>query len=133
MGVLYFFHGCPYISAMKKTIHILGIPIDLGQTKRGVNMGTGAIRFAGLAARLEKLGFRVSLSSLARGTLDTDKSGDGLQAITWYREGKMDQLTAYCGDDVEITRKLYEYGREKGYVFFLDRYSGRKRQINVTW
>ena len=81
----------------------------------------------------EKLGFRVSLSSLARATLDTDKSGDGLQAITWYREGKMDQLTEYCRDDVEITRKLYEYGKEKGYVLFLDRYSGNKRQIPVAW
>ena len=81
----------------------------------------------------EKLGFRVSLSSLARGTLDTDKSGEGLQAIDWYREGKMDLLTAYCRDDVEITRKLYEYGKEKGYVFFLDRYSGKKRQIEVSW
>ena len=81
----------------------------------------------------DKLGFRVSLSSLARGTLDMDKSGEGLQAITWYREGKMDQLTTYCRDDVEITRKLYEYGREKGYVFFLDRYSGKKRQIPVAW
>jgi DEAD/DEAH box helicase domain-containing protein len=81
----------------------------------------------------DKLGFRVSLSSLARGTLDIDKSGEGLQAITWYREGKMDQLTAYCRDDVEITRKLYEYGKEKGYVFFLDRYSGKKRQIPVAW
>ena len=81
----------------------------------------------------EKLGFRVSLSSLAQGTLKMDKSGDGLQAISWYREGKMEQLTAYCRDDVEITRKLYEYGREKGYVLFLDRYSGKKRQITVSW
>ena len=81
----------------------------------------------------EKLGFRVSLSSLAQGTLEMDKSADGLQAITWNREGKMEQLTAYCRDDVEITRKLFEYGREKGYVLFLDRYSGKKRQITVTW
>jgi DEAD/DEAH box helicase domain-containing protein len=81
----------------------------------------------------ERLGFRVSLSSLARGTLDMDKSGDGLQAITWYREGKIDQLITYCKTDVEITRRLYEYGREKGYVFFLDRYSGRKKQVAVDW
>jgi len=81
----------------------------------------------------EKLGFRVSLSSLAQGTLKMDKSADGLQAISWYREGKMEQLTAYCRDDVEITRRLYEYGRERGYVLFLDRYSGKKRQIAVTW
>ncbi len=45
---------------MKKPIRILGIPLDLGQTHRGVDMGPGAVRYAGLAARLRKLGQRVS-------------------------------------------------------------------------
>lgn len=45
---------------MKSSIQILGIPIDLGQKTRGVNMGPGAIRFAGLASRLEKLGYLVT-------------------------------------------------------------------------
>ncbi len=44
---------------MTTSIHILGIPIDLGQEKRGVNMGPGAIRYAGLEARLKKLGFSI--------------------------------------------------------------------------
>ena len=44
---------------MTERIHILGIPIDLGQEKRGVNMGPGAIRFAGLASRMKKLGYSV--------------------------------------------------------------------------
>lgn len=44
---------------MKSPIHILGIPIDLGQTRRGVNMGPAAIRYAGLASRLAKLGYQV--------------------------------------------------------------------------
>lgn len=44
---------------MKAPIHILGVPIDLGQEKRGVNMGPGAIRYAGLASRLKKLGYQV--------------------------------------------------------------------------
>lgn len=41
----------------KKTIRIIGIPIDLGQQRRGVNMGPSAIRYAGLSSKLKQLGF----------------------------------------------------------------------------
>lgn len=44
---------------MKKTVQIIGVPIDLGQSHRGVDLGPGALRYAGLAARLEKLGYEV--------------------------------------------------------------------------
>lgn len=81
----------------------------------------------------KRLGFRVSLSSLAQATLGADKSADGLTAVRWYREGKIDQLIAYCRDDVDITRRLYEFGREKGYVFYFDRSLGKKKQIAVDW
>ncbi len=43
---------------MTKTIRIIGIPIDLGQQHRGVDMGPSAIRYAGLSATLKKLGYR---------------------------------------------------------------------------
>ena len=79
------------------------------------------------------LGFRVSLDSLAQTTLGTGKSADGLQAIRWYREGKTDELTAYCKDDVEITYRLYEYGKLNRYVYYKDRYSGEKKKISVDW
>ncbi|MEM7330761.1 MAG: arginase [Chloroflexota bacterium] len=39
-----------------KQIRIFGVPMDLGQNRRGVDMGPSAIRYAGLQARLEKLG-----------------------------------------------------------------------------
>jgi arginase len=45
---------------MKGSIKIIGVPVDLGQTKRGVDMGPGAIRYAGLAKRLEMLGYEVN-------------------------------------------------------------------------
>lgn len=44
---------------MKKTISILGVPMDLGQTRRGVNMGPSAIRYADVVERIEKLGYEV--------------------------------------------------------------------------
>lgn len=44
---------------MKGSIRIIGAPVDLGQTKRGVDMGPGSIRYAGLARRLTELGYKV--------------------------------------------------------------------------
>lgn len=44
---------------MVKDISIIGIPMDLGQTRRGVDMGPSAIRYAGVSERLENLGYTV--------------------------------------------------------------------------
>lgn len=40
----------------QKTVRIIGIPMDLGQNRRGVDMGPSAARYAGLQARIERLG-----------------------------------------------------------------------------
>ena len=79
-----------------------------------------------------KLGFRVGLDALASATLGVNKSADGLLAIQWFREGKPDELVAYCRDDVAITKQLYEFGRDNKFVSFVDRY-GRKTRVNVNW
>lgn len=44
---------------MNKTVHIIGVPMDLGAGRRGVDMGPSAIRVAGLGARIEALGYTV--------------------------------------------------------------------------
>lgn len=41
---------------MPRTISIIGIPMDLGQARRGVDMGPSALRYAGLHERLQRLG-----------------------------------------------------------------------------
>lgn len=40
-------------------VHIYGVPMDLGQQRRGVDMGPSALRYAGLQKRLEYLGWAV--------------------------------------------------------------------------
>jgi DEAD/DEAH box helicase domain-containing protein len=65
-----------------------------------------------------RLGYRLSLDRLAENTLGVKKSGDGLQALQWYKEGRMAELTDYCRRDVEITRDLYLFGLEKRYLLF---------------
>ena len=80
----------------------------------------------------QRLGFRVSLDSVAGATLGASKLADGLQAIRWYREGKLDELLAYCRQDVNVTRLVYEYGKEHGLVKFTDKF-GRTRPVKVDW
>jgi arginase len=44
---------------MNKNISIIGVPMDLGQMRRGVDMGPSAIRYAGVVERLENLGYEM--------------------------------------------------------------------------
>ncbi|MFA6485865.1 MAG: ribonuclease H-like domain-containing protein [Candidatus Magasanikbacteria bacterium] len=67
----------------------------------------------------EALGFRLKLDDLAQATLDgVQKSADGLQAIRWYREGKIDEIKKYCEMDVKITKEIYDFGRANKQLFY---------------
>ena len=44
---------------MTKKVRIIGVPVDLGQEQRGVDLGPGALRYAGISARLAGLGCQV--------------------------------------------------------------------------
>jgi arginase len=50
--------GAPAMN--NRRIRILGVPLDLGASRRGVDMGPSAMRVAGLESRLEKLGLQVA-------------------------------------------------------------------------
>ena len=78
------------------------------------------------------LNFRLSLNHLAQHTLNAKKSADGLISLQWYKEGKIDKIIHYCKQDVEITRDLYLYGEEHGYVNYQSR-SGNLLQLEVNW
>jgi DEAD/DEAH box helicase domain-containing protein len=70
-------------------------------------------------------GHRVSLDALAKETLGTQKIGHGLDAITYYQNEEFDKLAKYCMKDVEITRDLYDYGRTKGVVKFINKWNNK--------
>src|SRR3989344_1477248 len=54
------------------------------------------------------LGHRVGLNALAKATLGEGKSGHGLEALEWFKEGRIEEVKKYCLDDVRLTRDLYE-------------------------
>jgi DEAD/DEAH box helicase domain-containing protein len=80
------------------------------------------------------IGRRLSLDDLVQATLGEGKSGHGLQAIRFFREGKMDELRKYCLDDVRLTKELFEYGVQQGKIYYPDNFGdGEKRTIHVKW
>ena len=78
-------------------------------------------------------GFRVSLDNLAKNTLGVAKSADGLQALEWFRQGKIQEVKDYCLKDVDVTKKLYEFGKQHGHVKFVSRYSPEQATLKVDW
>jgi DEAD/DEAH box helicase domain-containing protein len=58
------------------------------------------------------LGRRLRLDTIAEATLGVNKSGHGLQAVQWWKEGKSDLVRKYCLDDVRITKDVYDYARK---------------------
>ena len=77
------------------------------------------------------LGHRLKLESIARPTLGTGKSADGMQALKWYKEGKLDKIIDYCKVDVEVTRDIHRFALEHGKLLY-DSKLGIKT-VNVEW
>lgn len=67
-----------------------------------------------LAEISNALGRRLKLDTVAAGTLGTKKSGSGLDAMKWWREGNIKKLREYCLKDVEITKKIFDYALKNG-------------------
>jgi DEAD/DEAH box helicase domain-containing protein len=78
------------------------------------------------------LGFRLKLDNLCQATLNTPKSASGEKSLEWVKAGKLDLVTEYCQMDVKLTRDLYLFGKENGYVFYQDKQAGKKK-LQVNW
>lgn len=80
----------------------------------------------------QKLGHRLKLESIASASLGFGKTADGLEAIRWWREGKILDIAKYCAYDVKVTKAVHEYGAEHRHVKYLDRF-GRPQTVDVEW
>ncbi len=75
---------------------------------------------------------RLKLDYIARGTLGSQKTGTGLDAIKYWQEGKIDKLKEYCLNDVKITKEVYEYGIKFGCIYFKTDF-GEQGKIDVDF
>ncbi len=64
----------------------------------------------------EAAGKRVRLDQIAEATIGENKSGHGLQAVAWWKQGEFDKIVKYCLDDVRITKDVYEFALKEGYL-----------------
>jgi DEAD/DEAH box helicase domain-containing protein len=80
----------------------------------------------------QRLNHRLSLDAVASATFGAEKTADGLQAIRWYREGRLAELAEYCCYDVKLTRLVHEFGRDRRQVFFTNRL-GQTQAVPVAW
>ncbi|HLD20627.1 MAG TPA: ribonuclease H-like domain-containing protein [Patescibacteria group bacterium] len=72
------------------------------------------------------LGFRLKLDDVAAATVGVRKSGHGLQAVEWWKQGEIQKIKDYCLQDVKVTKAVYEYGLKYGALAYEDRLGGRK-------
>lgn len=82
----------------------------------------------------KSLGRRLRLDSVAEATIGAKKSANGLQAVRWWREGKIDEIKKYCEQDVKVTKKVFDYALKHGHIKFKD--GSRKKEVpldTTTW
>lgn len=80
----------------------------------------------------ESLGFRLKLDTIASATMGAGKSAHGLLAVQWWKEGKVQEVVDYCQQDVKVTKEVYDFGLQHGFLLFDDR-SGERKQIPVNF
>lgn len=74
-------------------------------------------------------GRRMKLDQLAQGTLGTAKSGHGLDAIQWWKQGDIEKIKKYCIDDVRITKEIYDFARANNKLIFKE--GGQLNEIKL--
>src|SRR5271166_1841763 len=94
----------PFCSMTPRKIRVIGVPLDLGQSRRGVDMGPSAVRVAGLDARLEALGHIVEDGgNVAVAMAEQKKEGDPHAKY-------LKEITATCTKHAEFVVKALEAG-----------------------
>ena len=75
---------------------------------------------------------RLSLDSVATASLGAEKTAEGLQAVEWFKQGKMMEIAEYCCFDVKITKMVHEFGVAHKQVFYNNRF-GNRMSAPVDW
>jgi arginase len=96
-------HSTPSQVPVRK-IRVIGVPLDLGQSRRGVDMGPSAVRVAGLEAKLESLGLIVEDGgNVPVAIAETKKEGDPHAKY-------LKEIAATCAKEAELVVKTLEQG-----------------------
>ena len=78
------------------------------------------------------VGKRVQLDNLAKSNLGAAKSADGLTAVSWWAEGKYEDVVKYCLLDSQLTYDLWKMGVEKQEVRYFNEDSTDYEIVNLV-
>jgi arginase len=93
------------VTIAPKKIRVIGVPLDLGASRRGVDMGPSAVRVAGLEAQLESLGHVVEdAGNVSVALAEQKKPGDP-------KAKYLKEITATCTKHAELVLKTIEAGK----------------------
>ena len=94
-----------FTSIAPRQIRVIGVPLDLGQARRGVDMGPSAVRVAGLEARLEAIGHVVEDAGNVAVAIP-ERKREGAASAKYLKE-----ITATCTKSAELVLKTLEAGK----------------------
>lgn len=77
------------------------------------------------------LGHRISLETVAQGSIGSGKSGNGKQALLYWKNGRLDLLKKYCLDDVKVTKQVYDYALANQKLLYRDFFKMKEIKIKL--
>jgi len=85
-----------------------------------------------MVALQKAIGFKPKLDDVVTATLGKGKIGHGSDAPVYFASGRLDELKAYCMEDVRLTKQLYEFGLTNGYVKYYSK-KGFVEEVKINW
>lgn len=130
-------HELPKLGPILQTAdQIIGYNIhdfDFEVLQPYLNFNINDVPYLDLLTEIEKvLKHRIKLDVVAQGTLGSGKSGNGLEAILFYKNGRMDLLKKYCMDDVKITKQIYDYALKNQKLLYKDFFNTKEIPLKIS-
>lgn len=135
--LIYEEHELPKLgSLLQSADQIIGFNIknfDFAVLQPYMNFDLSTVPYYDILEEIEKsIGHRIKLESVAQGTIGSGKSGNGLEALLYYRNGRMDLLKRYCLDDVRVTKEVYDYALKHQKLMYRDYFNIREMPITCA-
>ncbi len=78
------------------------------------------------------LNHRIKLNDVAQATLGVGKSGSGREALVLFKQGRWDDLSKYCLDDVKITKQIYDYAFKNHKLLYRDFFKVKEIPLKIA-
>ncbi|MCK9186959.1 MAG: ribonuclease H-like domain-containing protein [Candidatus Colwellbacteria bacterium] len=122
---------------MKEAALIIGFSInrfDLPVLNKYFDFNANALKRLDLLEEIEmSAGKRIGLDLLAHTNLGIGKTHNGLEAVKFWNEGNLEELEAYCLNDVKVTKDLYELAKSQNYLMMPQRGSDELIRVNLDF